>query len=293
MAEKEQDKELSALISLLDDPDREVYDAVYTKLLSFGPKVIPALESYWEESFDPNLQERIELIIHQIQFTNLKNELTDWIENHSDDLFTGAFLAARYQYADLDKEGIRADVDEIKRAIWLELNYGLTPLEQVNVFNHVFYQLLGFAGKTSNNPGALTFYINNLLESKKGNAMSLGTLYLILAQDLDIPIYGVNLPRHFVLAYTKDFIETLDEQTDLRDQVVFYINPLNKGTIFTRNEILLFLKKLDLEPTNEHFTPCRNLQVVKILLENLAQAYEEEGAMEKVKEVQELLQLFV
>lgn len=292
MSKPDSDKELSALISLLDDPDQDVYTHVSSKLLSLGPTVIPALESFWEESFDAILQERIEQIIHQIQFTNLEHDLKDWIEHHSDDLFLGAVLAARFQFADLDKESIRTEIDNIKRSIWLELNYGLTPLEQINVFNHVFYSLLGFAGKTGNQSTSQGFYINQLLESKRGNALSLGILYLILTQDLDIPVYGVDLPRHFVLAYTKDYLEVLDANDDLRDQVVFYINPLNKGTIFTRNEIILFLKKQDVEPQPEHFLPCRNKQIIRILLENLLIVYDEEGATEKVKELQRLLSLF-
>ena len=292
MAESDKDKELNALISLLDDPDKDVYTMVSNQLLSLGPRVIPALESFWEESFDAILQERIEQIIHQIQFSNLQSEMKDWVTNHSDDLFQGAVLVARFQYADLDKENIRTDVDEIKRAVWLELNYGLTPIEQINVFNHVFYSLLGFAGKSTNSPTSQGYYINQLLESKKGNALSLGILYLILAQDLDIPVYGVDLPRHFVLAYTKDYLEVLDKNEDLRDQVIFYINPLNKGTIFSRNEIILFLKKLDLEPQPEHFLPARNKKVIKVLLENLVQVYEEEGSAEKVEELYQLLALF-
>ena len=291
MEEALENNELNALISLLDDPDNEVYDHVSGKLRSYGADVIPKLEAVWEESFDSILQQRIEQIIHQIQFNALKEDMIDWLENDPDNLYKGAALVARYQYPELDEIKLKADIDHIRRAIWLEMNYHLTPFEQVNVFNHVFYTLMGFSGKTEEKPEVSSFYLNNVLESKKGNSLSLGVLYLIIAQDLDMPVYGVDLPRHFVLAYTKDFLETLTDDVDLRDQVIFYINALNKGTIFTRNEILLFLQKMEKEPNAEFFTPRSNKAIVKLLLQNLAHIYQEDGADSKAVEVNELANL--
>lgn len=291
MDEALENSELNALISLLDDPDNEVYTHVSGKLRSYGPDIIPKLEAVWEESFDSILQQRIEQIIHQIQFNGLKTEIIDWLENDPDNLYKGAALVARYQYPDLDETKLKADIDHIRRAIWLEMNYHLTPFEQVNVFNHVFYTLMGFAGKTEDKPDVYSFYLNNVMESKKGNSLSLGILYLIIAQDLDMPVYGVDLPRHFVLAYTKDFLETLTEDADLREQVIFYINALNKGTIFTRNEIMLFLQKMDKEAEPGFFTPRNNKAIIKLLLQNLAHIYQENGDDAKGLEVNELANL--
>lgn len=291
MEEALENNELNALISLLDDPDTEVFDHVSGKLRSFGPDIIPKLEAVWEESFDSILQQRIEQIIHQIQFNGLKDDMVKWLEDDPDNLYKGAALVARYQYPELDELKLKAEIDHIRRAIWLEMNYHLTPFEQVNVFNHVFYTLMGFSGKTEEKPEINSFYLNNVLESKKGNSLSLGVLYLIIAQDLDMPVYGVDLPRHFVLAYTKDFLETLTDDVDLRDQVIFYINALNKGTIFTRNEILLFLQKMDKEANPEFFTPRSNKAIVKLLLQNLAHIYQENGSDAKAFEVNELANL--
>lgn len=44
-------------------------------------------------------------------------------------------------------------------------------------------------------------FINTVIESRKGNPLSLSLLYSVIAESLDLPIYGVNLPNHFVLAY--------------------------------------------------------------------------------------------
>ena len=46
------DKELNALISLLEDPDKEVFDSVKSRLVELGIEVLPELENAWESNFD-------------------------------------------------------------------------------------------------------------------------------------------------------------------------------------------------------------------------------------------------
>lgn len=287
------ERELQALLQLLDDPDQEIYSHVSDKLASYGPDIIPKLETYWEEALDSILQERIEHIIRHIQFHGVQAAFKHWLETEPENLYKGALLVARFQYADMDEVKLRGEIDYIRRAIWLEMNYNLTPFEQINVFNHVFYSLMGFTGKTADKQFSLpSYFINQVVESKRGNSISLGILYLILAQELDMPVYGVNLPRHFVACYTKDFLETLDEDEDLRDQIICYINPLNRGTIFTRNEVTLYLKKIQEEPVKTHYLPIRNRETIKIYLQYLKQGYEADNNTEKLKELDELLRLF-
>jgi hypothetical protein len=74
------ERELKALISLLDDPDDNIYNEVKSKLISYGDDVIPHLENAWETSFNQLLQERIEDIIHFLQFNSIKKGLENWKE---------------------------------------------------------------------------------------------------------------------------------------------------------------------------------------------------------------------
>lgn len=55
-----EEKELQALVHLLDDPDQLIAEEIENKLLSLGPDIIPSLEEYWESAFDPYIQERLE-----------------------------------------------------------------------------------------------------------------------------------------------------------------------------------------------------------------------------------------
>ncbi len=114
-------KELNALISLLDDPDETVFKQVSMKFLSLGQDVIPLLEDAWEHSFDTLIQNRIENIIHQIQFDLIKDALRDWSHPEHQNLLEGALLIAKYQYPDVDITKIKKQIDQIKQDVWLEL----------------------------------------------------------------------------------------------------------------------------------------------------------------------------
>ena len=230
-------QELNALISLLDDPDKDVFLQVREKLMSIGEKIIPELEKVWEQSFDTTIQTKIEDIIHNIQFNITAQSLKDWAADGEQNLLTGALFIAKYQYPDLNVEKVRKHIQQIRQDIWLELNDKLTALEQVKIINHILFEVHNFSGNTQNYHAPQNSYINNVLESKKGNPLSLSLVYLILAQDLKIPIYGVNLPEHFVLCY-KDVHQLLTVKTKRDEEmmakgILFYINPFSSCLLYT------------------------------------------------------------
>lgn len=282
--------ELKALISLLDDPDEAVYEQVCMKFLSLGQEIIPVLEDAWEHSFDTLIQNRIENIIHQIQFDIVKQALKDWAEPDNQNLLEGALLIARYQYPDIDFKKVKKQIDQIKQDVWLELNNNLTALEKVKIINHILFDVHNFSGNTTNYHAPQNSYINNVLESKKGNPLLLSVIYAIVAQSLEIPIYGVNLPEHFILCYVDMEHSTLPVHIGTRAaNVLFYINPFSKGTVFGQKEIDAFLKQLKLEQLSMFYEPCSNLEIIKRLLRNLIASYEKLGYPDKSKELKMLL----
>lgn len=285
-------KEVSALINLLDDPDDAIFEQISSKIISLGNEVIPFLESAWETSFDTVLQQRIENLIHTIQFGEVRNKLVDWKQNEGKELLKGVILIAKYQYPDFDEEKFYAQLKKIKDDIWLELNPNLTALEQIKVINHVFFDVYGFSGNTGNFHAPQNSYINTVLETKKGNPLSLSIIYSHLCQELDVPVYGVNLPEHFILAYVEENVLWKISQLDEGSNVLFYINTFSKGTVFSKKEIDSFLKQLKLEPSKKYYEPCSNIDIVKRLLRNLIGSYEKLGYPEKVNEIKELISCF-
>jgi regulator of sirC expression with transglutaminase-like and TPR domain len=283
------EKEIQALISLLDDPDDNVYTHIKGKILDMGDHVIPNLEHAWENSFNPFFQQRIENLIHEIQFQNVKNALREWSKTNEKDLLTGALIVSRYQYPDLDETKINEVIQKVTQDIWLELNDNLTALEKIKVINHIFFDVHGFSGNKTNYHAPQNCYINNLIETKKGNPLTLSMLYMIICQSLGVPVYGVNLPQHFVMCYISQS-RIHDLKAVKREDILFYINTFSLGYVFSDKDIDKFLKQLNLDLLPEHYLPADNLTIINRCINNLILSYEKLGYPDKVEELESLKQ---
>jgi regulator of sirC expression with transglutaminase-like and TPR domain len=280
--------EITSLIRLLDDPDTEIYEHVHNKLLSYGSDAVEYLESAFGEAFDPIQQERIANLVHEIQFRLIKNELKLWYHGGAFDLLQGALIVNKYQYPDLDEQKVVNYIEAIKRDIWVQMMYDASPGEQVKLINHVFYNIYGFSGNTTNHQDPQNSYLSQVIETHKGSQTSLAIIYSIIAQKLDIPIYGVNLPQHFILAYIDE-----TQQSDHENGVLFYINTFNKGFIFGRRDVDQFLKQLNLKPENHFYEPCSNTDIIKRVLRTLISSYERSGSPDKAAELTEMLDILM
>lgn len=288
------EREVESLIKLLDDPDLEIASHVEEKLLSYGNEVIEHLESAWAQSLDTLLQERIENLVHRIQFQNIKRELELWYVGGSFDLLQGILIINKYQYPDLDEQKIINQIENIKRDIWMQMIYDMSAVEKVKLINHVLYTVHGFTGNTTNHQDPQNSYLSQVLESRKGNQILLAVIYSIIAQKLDVPIYGVNLPQHFILAYVdENHADSITDSTeDYEDRILFYINAFNKGFVFGRKDVDAFLKQLNLSPNTRFYEPCTNIDIIQRVLRNLISSYDKLSAPDKVAELEELLQIF-
>ena len=276
-------RELEALISLLEDPDKLVFDNVTNRLIELGEEAVPPLEKRWEITLRPDLQERIENVIRKIQTNTLKRGMERWKSEGGHNLLYGAYLVARFHYPDLQYEQLNEKVEKIKKDIWLELNNELTALEKVKVMNYFFYDIHRFNKNLKKAYSPQLYLVNHVLETGKGSPVMLGLIYAELAKRLNLPIYGVNLPRNFVLCYyDQDYHED-------PNNILFYINPSDRGTVLGLKELKHFLKHLKIDEKPFYFTPCSGMEVIERLIINLQYVYERSGQAEKAESLKNLL----
>ncbi len=280
-------KKINALLQLLDDPNDEVFEYISQNILKQGENIIPELEKVWEKSLNAILQERIENLIQEIQFSSTQKQLKEWKESGAVDLLKAAYLVAKYQYPDLKYDDITEAFNKIKQDAWLEINNNLTALEKTRILNHILFQVHEFSGNSSNFFAPQNSYINHVFDTKKGNPLTLGIIYISLAQELNIPIYGVSMPRNFILAY----IDEYNIHDPYKDDVLFYINPYNNGKVLGEREIDYFLKQQKIEPKKSYYSPCSNIEIIKKLILNLIYSYEKLGYPEKVNDMKKLFNI--
>lgn len=272
-------KELKALVSLLDDEDMQIVTHVEEKIRSLGTSIIPYLEEEWETSFSPVVQRKIEDLIHTLQYELLKERIKMWYESDDQDLLTGMWLVTTYQYPDIELLKLKQELEQIYYETWLEFKPDLYPFDQVKVINSVLFSKLKFGANTKNFHSPGNSLLNVVLETKKGNPITLCIIYMMVAQKLKLPIYGVNLPNLFVLTYK-------DEK-----HTQFYINAFNRGLIFSKQDIENYINELHLAPQSSFFEPCSNLEIIRRVFRNLIMSFDKMGEHAKAEEVKELLLL--
>jgi len=271
-----EESKIKALISLLDDEDVDVVSQVEKELLAQGGSMIPFLEKEWEQNFNPIVQKRIEDIVHLLQFVLLEERFAQWKKTGGADLMEGLWLVCTYQYPDLEFSTIKSAMEQIYYEAWLDMKPDMLPMEQVKVLNNVLFNKLKFSSNTKNFHSPANSMISQVLESKKGNPISLCAIYMMVAQKLKLPIYGVNLPSLFILTYKSESAQ-------------FYINAFNKGLIFTKDDIDNYLHQLNLAPIEVFYQPCSNIDMVARVLRNLIISFEKLSEMERVDDVKKML----
>ncbi|GHA71494.1 transglutaminase-like domain-containing protein [Pontibacter akesuensis] len=268
--------EIKALISLLDDRDNEVATYVEKQIVHLGEGIIPFLEEEWEETLNADLQKKIEDLIHNLQFGGLLQRLKTWKETGAENLLEGMWLVNSYLYPDVEFASINKTIDQLYFDAWTQMKEEMHPYDQVKALNNVLFREKRFTANTKNFHSPANSMLHLVLESKRGNPLTLCVLYMTLAQRLDMPVYGVNLPNLFILTYKLDGMQ-------------FYINVYNKGLILSKSDIDNYILQLDLNPMDIFYEPCSNLEIVKRALRNLAFSFEKMDDPEKATEVMKLL----
>ena len=284
-----ENKEISALFHLIDDPDIEVYSTVSDKIISFGKSIIPNLENLWELTSDEDIQQRIESLIHKLHFRDLTNDFINW-KNGGCELLQGALLTAQYHYPEMNALQALQDIEKMRRNIWLELNNYLTPLEKINVLTSIYYNYYKQKGIELDYSKPEDFLINKTLETKKGNAISNGIIYLVLCELLDIPVKATNIPRQFILAYFDaqyEFLNRIDQSTE---KIIFYIDPLN-GQIYSHKDVESYFKRINVPTSPSYFKQINNKRIIQFLLEELSKCYDNELNRYKMEELQTIIKL--
>ncbi len=135
------------------------------------------------------------------------------------------------------------------------------------------------------------FLINKVIETKRGNAIANGVLYLLLSELLDIPIKAINIPRQFVLAYIKPgFEEDPDQPRDASQRIEFFIDAMS-GQVFTHKDVDNYFKRISVPPVPSYFKPVSHCRVVQTLLEEFSKCFDNSKNDYKQKELLSLAEL--
>lgn len=157
------------------------------------------------------------------------------------------------------------------------------PFETIEILNSYFFGVWGFSSTVFHHHNPANNYLNEVIDRRIGNALTLALVYQAIAQRVGFPLVGIGLPGHFLL------------RPDLPGCNCF-IDPLHGGAVLTRQDchgrlMEIFGRSVELKP--EYLQPFRPHHFLARLLTNLKLAYLNRGEIQKALfAVEQILRMF-
>ena len=220
--------QIRALIRLLSDEDERIARTIAGKLAEIGEPAVPLLRE--AEIEQPEMAARISEILDDIQGQRLEGEFyaLSACDDEDLDLETGAFLIARFAYPDLDVRDHVEMLDAMAREVRERLGRKASSEEIIKTINRYLFVEQKFIGNAHQYYDVDNSYLNKVLERKTGIPISLSTVYLLVGKRLELPVFGVGMPGHFLVKYEAD-------------RYRIFIDCFNGGALLTQKDCARFL----------------------------------------------------
>jgi len=201
---------------------------------------------------------------------DLKELLIRSKEDGEMDLETGAFLIS---LAAEDSETVPEELTRRLDALASPLRFALRYLggdseARMQSFRYYMFDKLGFRGNSADYYDPENSFITFLLRTGKGIPVTISVLCILIARRVDLPVYGVNMPGHFLLTFRES-------------DRVWYMDPFNSGAILTESECLDFLAKQNLPSDPAYLRVADSITILKRMYRNLIHIHSSRGNREE------------
>lgn len=168
----------------------------------------------------------------------------------------GLLFAREIAYPSLRPSDYVAQLEDIATAARAALAPHATPETRGLALAEFLFQSVGLRGNTADYYDPRNSYLNEVLDRRLGIPISLSAIYLEIGQQLGLPVAGVGLPGHFIVA--------VDAPAG-----PFYLDPFNGGVRLTAADCARRVRSASgysgaFDPRWLIFTPAREI-VVRML----------------------------
>jgi regulator of sirC expression with transglutaminase-like and TPR domain len=189
-------------------------------------------------------------------------------------LSSAALLVAKDEYPGLSLEVYEARLDEFAAALRAPFADAADDGARLALLNRFLFNELGFAGDELDYFDPRNNYINDVIDRRLGNPISLAVVQLALAQRLGLPLHGVSFPGHFLVSMP------------LEDGIVV-VDPFHRGRMLDLPELRrrarqeLSTRSVDDQRLASLLEPADHRAIVVRILHNLKLSYARREAWDK------------
>jgi len=273
----EPDSKFRALMRLLDDDDPQVASAVERELLDGGDETARLLEGE-KENVEDHVRKRIDKLISKIYVDRLQKDydsLLDYASHPDFSLERALFLLARPLYLDADYANIQEQLNQLaielrKRVAGIE-----NPYDIVQHVNEFFLNELGFAGNSKDYYNPDNSVLHRVIETRRGIPISLGIVYLLVGKRLNLPVFGVGAPAHFLVKFVLEGKE-------------IYVDVFNGGRIMSRKDAEEFISDMGFSFEPRFLKESTDIEMLARMCRNMARAFTAADEQPKANVLMEL-----
>jgi regulator of sirC expression with transglutaminase-like and TPR domain len=263
-----------ALIKLLTDDDSAVYHAVRGKILSYGQAAGEWVKPHILSS-DPVLRRRaIEIIQHLARHAADTRFLAFCLNSGEDlDMEEGAWLLAQTHYPDINIAAYQALLDSYAGDLRERIDFGAGVENIIATINQYLFTELGYSGNEQNYYDPDNSYLNQAVDRRTGNPISLCLMYLFVARRLRLPVAGIGMPGHFLVRFQSSTGE-------------IYIDAFNQGKLLTKADCVKYLLHTSHGFQEGYLSPISPRRILLRMCSNLHQIYVQLDLSEETSRLQ-------
>jgi regulator of sirC expression with transglutaminase-like and TPR domain len=199
------------------------------------------------------------------------------------DLARACLMIAQDAYPELDVDRYVGEIEGMAIRLRGRMPQNCGAEERVVALNQFLYEDLGYWGNTDDYNDPRNSYLNEVIERKTGNPVTMSILYMELGRRVGLPLEGVSFPGHFLV------------RLKLRGGMLV-LDPFSGGAPQSEDELRNRVKRVipdgvadDLPaaelPLDQFLEPATNRQILSRVLRNLKGIYRDADKPERMLDV--------
>ncbi|MBC8009980.1 MAG: hypothetical protein H7067_07775 [Burkholderiales bacterium] len=200
----------------------------------------------------------------ELRFSDPVAEFRGFIQSLNYELETGALLLARTVFPATDPGFCTIELDRLAARCRELIANPASARERCRVINRVLFHESGFRGNHEHYTDPLNSFLPQVLERRKGLPITLGIVYLLVAQRIGLELEPVGMPGHFLIGC-------------FAEGEPFFIDAFEQGAFRTVSELTASLREQDREPSLADLAPTPVREVLARCCRNLVNHYAEAG----------------
>ncbi|HEI8864726.1 invasion regulator SirB1 [Serratia sp. AKBS12] len=191
-------------------------------------------------------------------------------EFNTSPLSEGVMLVSQAVRRDFPTTDVARQLQQLTAEARAAVPSDISQEQQLEALIELFYKTWGFGGASGIYRLSDAIWLDKVLEGRQGTPVSLGTIFLHIAHQLNLPLMPVIFPTQLIL------------RADWMDEEMWLINPLN-GETLNEHMLEVWIKGnlgLGAELEDDDLEESENVMVVRKMLDTLKASLMEENQME-------------